>query len=324
MQRGYALRRILENLATAWVVLSLAFVLFRLLPGDPAAVLLGPLADPIVRAQVAEELGLNQPWPVQYAGYVRQILGGDFGVSFLTRQPVLDMVGPAFMNTFALAVLSAVVSFSLGTVLGVVLARKRGTRFEAVCMTIALFLRSMPPFWVGLLAIMLFAIQLKWLPFVGLRSAETVTENLLSVYLSWDFVVHAILPVGVGSLYFMVMPLLLMRSSVLSVMGEDFTELARAKGLTEWAILFRHVARAAILPVATDAAAFIGWAMGGLVTLEVVFSWPGLGKLLVSAIDWRDYPVAQAALLLICATTLTLNLVADLLYVYLDPRVEMG
>ncbi len=323
MQRGYLIRRLFESLITAWVLLTIAFVIFRLLPGDPASVILDPQADPTTRAELAHQLGLDRPWPVQYVAYVRHILTGDFGTSFLTHQPVIDQVGHAFLNSFVLVLLIAALSFSLGILFGVILARRRGTRFEAIFLAIALFLRSMPPFWVGLIAIMVFAIQLKWLPFVGLRSVETGEMSLLATYFSLDFLRHAALPVGVGTIYFLVVPMLLMRSSILVTLGEDFAELARAKGLSEWAVFIKHVARVAILPVATDAAAFIGFAVGALVTLEVVFSWPGLGRLLVSSIDWRDYPMAQAALILICVNTLFFNFVMDLLYASLDPRVEM-
>jgi peptide/nickel transport system permease protein len=185
-----------------------------------------------------------------------------------------------------------------------------------------LFFRSAPTFWVGLMAIILFSAGLGWFPAQGMRTVGTPSGSFAQMFLNWDFLHHLILPSIVAALYFMATPLLVMRNSMLEVLSEDYVEMAHAKGIKPRKVLFRHAARNALLPVVTSGALFIGSAIGGQVLIEVVFSWPGLGREIVTAVTRRDYPLAQACFIIISTTVMVMNLVADLLYAALDPRIS--
>lgn len=320
---GYITRRLLHNLITLWVVVTVIFLLFHALPGDPVDVLVDPLAGPEAREALKEQLGLNAPLTKQYLIYLRDLLSGHLGQSFMYRKPVWQLLGPAFFNTFILALLSFLVSYSVGSFLGIVLAWARGARWEKVTTAVIMLLRSAPSFWIGAAAIVLFSVRLDWFPLSGIRTEGYQAENFWAVYLSWDFIHHAVLPVLVGSLYFIGLPLLLVRNTMLEVIGEDYIEVARAKGVSPAVLLFKHAARNAIIPVLTSGALFIAWAMGGLVAIEYVFSWPGLGQQIVVALNQRDYPLAQGAFLLISVLIVVLNLLTDYLAAYLDPRIQL-
>ncbi len=322
-QVGFLGRRVLQSLFTLWLVATITFILFRLLPGDPAQVLIDPLAGPAAREALRAQLGLDRPAPIQYVMYLGGLVRGDLGVSFQLRTPVLQVVAPAFLNTLVLALLCYGVSFTIGTFLGIAAAWMRGTAREAGMVLIAVLFRSAPTFWVGAVAMMLFSVQLNLVPLSGMRSTGAEVTSLWDLYVSWDFVHHAILPVAVGSVYFVGFPLLLMRNSMLEVLGEEYIALCRAKGLGQVAVVLRHAARNAIIPVVTASALFIGWAVGGLIVLEYLFTWPGLGRQVVQALDNRDYPVAQAAFIFISVLVVLLNFIADIVTTALDPRIEL-
>ncbi|MBI4519925.1 MAG: ABC transporter permease [Gemmatimonadetes bacterium] len=315
----YIVRRLLENVVSLAIVAALIFFAFRLIPGDPVAAFVDPLADPETKRALMVRFGLDRPVWEQYALYVKNVLTGDFGISFSTKRPVFMDIGPPFTNTLMLVVPVAVISYGLGSLLGFVFGYVGG-RWDLYGSAVFLVLRSTPPFWVGLLLMMFLAYHLQWLPISGMRSSWTAEGSFVETFFSWDFVRHATLPVISGAIYFTGLPLLVARGSIRQVLGEDFIDLARAKGLSETALLFRHAARCALLPVVTQTSLFLGWAMGGLVTIEQVFSWPGLGRLLVAAAASSDYPVAMAALLLLAVIIMSLNLLTDVLYASLDPR----
>src|SRR5699024_795530 len=205
---------------------------------------------------------------------------------------------------------------------GAWMAWRRGTVGESIAITIALILRSAPTFWVGIMAIYLFSVILGWLPHSGMRSSGYEAEGFFQTFFTLDFLKHLILPSIVAGVFFLATPLLMMRNTMLEVMGEDFIEMAHAKGLKERTILYKHAARNALLPVVTAGALFIGSAIGGQVLIEYVFSWPGLGREMVLAAQRHDYPVAQASFIIMAAMIMFMNLIADLLYAYLDPRIS--
>jgi peptide/nickel transport system permease protein len=321
--RRYLLRRFLQNALTLLVVVTLIFALFRTLPGDPATVLIDPLAPAEVRAELTRRLGLDRPLWHQYTLYVRDLVAGDLGRSFLYQRPVTEVLGEKIVNTLVLVLATFLVAYGLGAAGGVFLAWKRGQRIEIAGNALVLFFRSAPVFWSGILAIMLFSFVLDLLPLGGMRSVGEGGETGLARFLAWDFVHHLILPVLVGALHFCGLPLLLVRNTVLEILGEDFIEMARAKGMSTARLVFKHALRNALLPAVTASALFIGYAMGGMVLLEYVFSWPGLGREIVTAVNNRDYPLAQASFIFISVLVMSLNFAADLLYGYLDPRVRV-
>jgi peptide/nickel transport system permease protein len=215
-------------------------------------------------------------------------------------------------------------AFLGGVTLGGVLGWVRGRRTEKISILLVLLLKAIPPFWLGILLLMLFTFELGWFPLGGLRSIGTPPLSLWHTYVSVDFLWHAALPLATTMLTFLGLPLLIMRNSVLEVMRSDYVEYARAKGLTERVVLWRHAARTALLPVVTVFSSLSGFAIGGQVVIEMVFRWPGMGRELIEAIGRRDYPVIQTAFLFLGLLVITVNLVTDLLYSYLDPRVRVN
>jgi peptide/nickel transport system permease protein len=323
-RKAYLVGRLLQSLLTLLVIMSLTFVMFRMLPADPATALLDPSASEEQKVLLRERLGLDQPVGVQYLTYMKRMLSGEFGLSFATGRDALLEVRPAFINTLFLVIASNLLSYGIGAILGAYMAWRRGSWFDNIATTLALIFRSAPPFWLGLMAIFLFSFQLGWFPIGGMRTAGFEATGMIETYLNWDFVHHASLPIIVASLYFVGLPMLLMRASMLEVLGEDYIDLVRAKGLRENAVLFRHVVRNALLPIFTQATSQFGWAMGGLMIVEYIFSWPGLGSLLVQSVHSQDLPVAQGALFFIAITVLSINLLTDLAYSYIDPRVDLN
>lgn len=323
MRARYLIRRLAQSLLTLWLIATITFVLFRLLPGDPTYALLDPSFPPDVRELLRQRFGLDRPLSVQYLHFLGNALRGEFGRSFFYHQPAMGIVREKLLNTVILAAAAFLFAYTLGILGGVLLAWRRGSRLELGGVTLALVFRSAPLFWTGMLSIMLFSFTLGWLPHAGLRTPGYAASGVLDKYLSWDFLAHLVQPAVVSGLYFLGFPLLLLRNTMLEVLGEDYIELARAKGLAEGRIMFHHAARNALLPVVTAAGIYIALAAGGIAVIEYVFSWPGLGLEIVAATQRRDFPLAQAAFLLLGTMVVVMNFLTDLVYGYLDPRVSV-
>jgi ABC-type dipeptide/oligopeptide/nickel transport system permease component len=319
--RAYLIRRIIHSIITVWIIATLIFLLFRAIPGDPTALIVDPTFPIEVREEMLRRFGLDRPVWEQYVAYMGNLLRGDMGISFFSRRPVTQEIGDRALNTLILALAAFFIAYPVGIVSGAVLATQRGKWLDSVGVTVALFFRAAPLFWTGMLAIMLFSFTLGWFPHAGMRSIGYEADNVFQKFLSTDFLRHLFLPAVVSGLYFMALPLLLLRNTMLEVLNEDFVEMARAKGIPERTVLFRHAVRNAILPVVTAAAVYIGLALGGITVIEVVFSWPGLGREIVQAVARRDFPVAQGAFLFLAVMISIMNLIADLAYGYLDPRI---
>lgn len=320
--RGYLLRRLLYSLMTIWVIATLVFLLFRSMPGDPTFMIIDPTFPPETRQHLLESFGLDRPVSEQYLRYLGNLVQGDFGVSFFSRRPVSQELGDRLMATVILSAASFLFAYPVGIVSGAFLASRRGKWIENVGISVALFFRSAPLFWTGMLAVMIFSYHLGWLPHSGMRSIGAQYSNEFERFINADFLRHLLLPMIVSGLYFTALPLLLLRNSVLETMNEDYIELVRAKGLSERTILYKHAVRNGILPVVTAAAVHIGLALSGMTVIEVVFSWPGLGRTIVQAVERQDFPVAQGAFLLLALMVLVMNFIADIAYVYLDPRIS--
>lgn len=319
--RGYIIMRVLQSILTVLVIATGLFFLFRAAPGDAADYMIDPTFPPEVKEQVRARFGLDRPVSEQYVKYMWNLLQGDMGISFFSQRPVMREIGDRVWNTLILALASFLIAYPLGVFLGAILATKRKTKIDSIGITISLFFRSAPLFWTGMILITIFSIKLDLFPYGRMREIGYEADNLFQTYFSLDFLHHLILPAFVAGLFLAALPMLLMRNSVLETLDEDYIELARAKGLKEREVLFRHGVRNAILPVVTAAAVYIGLALGGMAVIEVVFSWPGLGKLIIDAVTAKDYPLAQGAFIILAIMVSVMNLVADLLYGYLDPRI---
>jgi len=319
--RGYILGRAVQILLTLWVILTLLFFLFRLGLPDPTLALISEGLSPEDRMLVAERFGLGRPLWQQYFIYLRNVMSGELGTSFHYKAPVAGIVGEKFLNTMVLMLPAILVAYGIGQLLGVLLAWKRGTRLEFTGVSLGLIFRSAPMFWTGMLFIMVFGISLGWFPTSGMRTLPYEATGFLDKIFTLDFLRHLFLPMLVIALYYAGLPMLIMRNTMLEVMGEDFIEFCKARGLSMRRIMYRHAARNALLPIVTQAAITVGLAVGGQVVVEVVFSWPGLGLEMLQAVRTSDYPLAQASFMLMAVMILILNFATDLVYGKLDPRV---
>lgn len=319
--KGYILGRLLQILVTLWIILTLLFFFFRLGLPDPTVALVSEGLSPEDRQIIIERFGLDKPLMTQYFIYLKNVFIGEFGTSFHYKAPIADVIGEKLLNTLVLMLPAILLSYIIGPLIGVLLTWKRGTKLEMSGITIGLFFRSAPMFWTGMLFVMLFGIHLGWLPTSGMRTLPYEAANFFDKIFTLDFLRHLILPMMVIFLYYTALPMLIMRNTMLETMGEDYIEFCRAKGISMKNVMYRHAARNALLPVVTQAAITAGFAVGGQVVVEVVFSWPGLGMEMLQAVRTSDYPLAQATFLLLAAMVLIMNFFADVLYSKLDPRV---
>ncbi len=317
-------KRLAHMLFVLWAIASILFLMFRLLPGDPTLAYIDPSFTQEQRAMIQHQFGLDLPLSRQYVIFLGNILHGEFGLSFRQRLPVTDLVLSTLPNTLLLTLTALVAAYGFGGLFGAVLAWTRGSRFEAASIPLVLATRAAPEFWVGMLLLAVFAFGLGWFPSGGATSPGAVFPSGWARVTSADFARHLVLPALTLAIYLQGLPVLLMRSNMLEVMGEEFVTMARMKGLPERDIMLRHAARNALLPLVTAFALGFGASVGGNVVIETVFSWPGLGRMLVDAVGSSDYPLAQGAFLLIAAVLVGMNFVADMLYGLLDPRVAHG
>jgi len=314
-------RRVLHSLFVLWAVVTILFLMFRLMPGNPLAAYINETLDEAQQQAMMRQFGLDQPLGIQYLIYLGNLLQGELGLSFHQRTPVWDIVLSVLPNTLALTVTGVIIAYVFGVLVGAFLAWNRGSWIEGATIPVVLGTRAAPEFWVGMVLLAVFSFNLGWFPAGGANSAGAFYDGEVRRMLSADFLAHLALPAITMALYLQGLPLLLMRSTMLEVMHEDFVTMARMKGLSQWRIVIRHAARNALLPVVTAFALGLGATISNNVVVEVVFSWPGLGRLLVQAVSSSDYPLAQGAFLLISVVLITMNLIADLLYTVLDPRV---
>lgn len=318
---GYFFRRLIQMFATYWIILTVLFFMLRLALPDPTAVLVVDGLGAEEQAMIRARFGLDQPLWRQYFIYLRNFFQGELGMSFHYKSSVTPILMEKFLNTISLMFPAILLSYTIGPALGVILSWKRGTKIEFSGIVGGLLLRSAPIFWTGMIFIMIFGIWLGILPTSGMRTMPYEATGFLNKVFTLDFLWHLILPGLTIALYYMGLPMLIMRNTMLETMGEDFIELCHAKGISERTIMYKHAARNALLPVVTQAAVTVGLAVGGQVVAEVVFSWPGLGREMIQAVRTSDFPMAQAAFMLMAALVLIMNFIADMLYSYLDPRV---
>ncbi len=312
--------RLLQSVVVLWVIVTLLFLLFRLMPGSPLVAYIDPTFTREQQDELLRQFGLDEPLPIQYLIYLGNLLQGEFGSSFFHRDPVGSLLLQVLPNTLYLTLTALVVAYVAGVLGGIVLAWRRGTRLEKSGVVLTLMTRAAPDFWVGMILLVVFAGTLQWLPSSGATSAGTIYASELDKLTSVDFWRHLVLPATTLAIYLHGLPLLLMRSNMLEVMQDDFVTMNRLIGHSE-ARIMRRVARNALLPVVTALALAVGYSIEGNVVIENVFGWPGLGRMLVTAVAANDYPLAQGAFVLIAVVMVTMNFIADILYGVLDPRV---
>jgi ABC-type dipeptide/oligopeptide/nickel transport system permease component len=304
---AYVLRRLALALLTLVGVTVVIFLLIRLIPGDPARLIAGLLASDEDVQRLRVELGLTQPLHVQYLIFFTGLLHGNLGSSAATRAPVLDEIALRLRPTVLLAVCSIVVATIGGLVAGIVSATRRYSVLDYLAMTVATFGVSIPVFWLGLMLMLLFAVYLHWLPAGGYgRPAHFILPTLALAAFSTGIIAR------------------MTRSSLLETFNQDYVRTARAKGVPWPGVVLRHALKNALIPVLTVIGLQFGALLGGAVLTETTFAWPGMGRLLVNSISSRDYPVIQGLVLVFAAMFALVNLVVDLLYAYVDPRIHYG
>jgi peptide/nickel transport system permease protein len=299
------LTRCLAGIPALLLVTVLVFTVVRLIPGDPARILAGDFATDQAVAELRQRWRLDRPLPVQYAAYVAGLARGDLGRSTATSLPVAAELGERFLRTLLLAGAAILVATLVGVTLGILSATHRASLLDFAATALALAGVSTPIFWSGLILILLFSVELPWLPAGGTGSFA-----------------HLILPAVSLGLFGAGVIARQTRSSMLETLGEDFVRTARAKGLAERIVVYKHALKNALIPVVTVLADQFGRMLGGAILTETVFSWPGMGRYLIEAIAMRDYPVIQGIILVFATSFLVVNLLLDISYALLDPRVQ--
>jgi peptide/nickel transport system permease protein len=311
---GYILRRLLFGIPTLLGVTIIVFSLLHLSPGDPVSAMV-PADAPLELVQmIRQQMGLDQPLPVQYWRWLTRVVQGDLGNSLATRRPVLGEIRGALGNTFVLAISAAIVGFTLGVGLGTIAAFFQGRWLDKVASATAISGVSLPHYWVGIVLIIIFSVELNWLPAMGMQETQGQT-SLLSLLR------HMILPTIALSLIPMGVVMRMVRTSILEILNQEFVLTLRAKGLWSRTIT-RHVMKNAAPPVLTLMGLQFGYLLGGSVLVETVFSWPGSGFLLNLAIFQRDIPMLQGVILILASFFVLLNLLVDILHSLIDPRIR--
>jgi len=310
---GYVLRRLIQ-VAIALIGVSIAvFAVVHLVPGDPIRIALGTRFDPDVYQALYERAGFDQPIPVQYVSWLGGALTGDLGVSFRTGTSVTALVLERLPATLTLAGAALFIALLISIPVGIVSAVRSGSKLDYFTTAASQVGVSVPDFWAGIMYILLFSLMLGWLPSSGYAS-------LLDNPVEW--LRHLVLPALTVGLISGSILTRFVRSAVLEALNQDYVRTAYAKGLPERRVIFEHVLPNAWIPIVTVVGLQLGFLLGGVVVVEVIFAWPGLGRLALTAVEGRDYPVLQGAVLYIAFTFLIVNLVVDILYAYLDPRVK--
>jgi peptide/nickel transport system permease protein len=310
---SYLGRKLIQMLPVAFFVTVIVFSLTNLLPGDPTVTILGEQATPEQRAAVRIEYGLDQPAPIRYVTWLSRVAQGEFGRSLRTREDVGAMLAARIPVTLQLGLLSILIAVAIGVPAGILAARFRGGLIDVAASLVAMSSVAVPYFWMGVLMIMLFSLQLGWLPASGhVRFLDDPAQNM-------KLMVMPALTIGTA---FAALVMRQTRASMLQVLSMDYVRTARAKGLSERLVLIRHALRNALIPIITVIGLQVGALLGGAVVTETVFALPGLGRMLVDGIFQRDFPVIQGAILFIVIAVFLVNLLTDMLYRVLDPRVE--
>ena len=307
------LRRLLQLIPTLFVVVAFTCIATRLIPGDPVAAMVGDQYDVSKVEEMRASLGLDDPIIVQFWNYLVSICQGDFGTSYYFNQPAIDMIAQRLPNTLLISVIALIIAVIFGVVFGVVSARKQNSIVDYVLTVLSLFGVSAPVFWVGIMLVLLFSVTLGWLPSYGMGSIEK--DGLIG------FISHLVLPCFCLAIIPMGTFTRITRSSMIETLGSDSVRAMRARGVSETSITWKHALKNALPPIITVIAIQFAGCFAGAVLTENVFAWPGMGTMITSAIDNRDYSLIQATVLVVAIAFVVINLITDLLYMVINPKV---
>lgn len=331
---AFVIRRILIVIPTLLGVTVIVFLMLRITPGDPAELLLGERATPAALEAMREYLGLNEPLYVQYGMFIKRAVRLDLGETIWSREKVSNEIGQRFPATIELALVAMFISCVLGITLGIISATKQYSWFDYVSMVTSLFGVSMPVFWLGLMLMLLFSLTLGWFPMSGRIGIETDLRTVTNFFVldailqrNWGALRDALMHLTLPALALSTIPLAIVsrmtRSSMLEVLRQDYIKTAKAKGLSQTKIVLKHALRNGLIPVVTVIGLQFGILMGGAILTETVFAWPGVGKWLFDGVVKRDYMVIQGGTLLVATTFVIVNLVVDVLYAVINPRISV-
>jgi peptide/nickel transport system permease protein len=330
---AYTLRRLFSLIPVLLGLSLIVFFMIRAIPGDPAQIILGQLATKEAVAELTKQLGLDQPWYSQYLKYIGGLLTGDLGESIRTKAPISQEMWPYLAATIELSFCAMLIAVVIGVNAGIISAWYQNSWFDYVAMVLALIGVSMPIFWLGLMEQWVFAIKLEILPTSGREDVRNPVTAITHLYMIdtllqgrtdqfWDVIKHLVLPASALATIPMAIIARITRSTMLEVMRSDFIRTARAKGLKMFWVVYKHSLKNAIIPVLTIIGLQTGLLLGGAILTETIFSWPGIGRYIYDAIGYRDYPVIQSGILVIAFIFVMINLIVDLLYAAIDPRIK--
>ena len=332
---AYIIRRIMIMVPTLLGVSVIVFLMLHITPGDPAELLLGERATEEALNELREHLGLNEPLYVQYGMFLKRLMRGDLGETIWTRQKVWIEVKQRFPATIELSIFALGISCFMGMLLGIISATRQYSIFDYLSMVGALAGVSMPIFWLGLVFMLLFSLNLGWLPLSGRLSIDVELEIITNFYIldavltrNWvafkDAIWHIIMPAVTLSTIPTAIVARMTRSAMLDVLRQDYIKTAKAKGLSKFMVIFKHALRNALIPVVTTIGLQFGVLLGGAILTETIFAWPGVGKWMYDAVMQRDYMVIQGGVLFIAALFVVINLCVDLLYAIINPRISVS
>ena len=307
------LKRIFQLIPVLLITMSMTFVITRVLPGNPAVSILGPQATAEDIAKLEEEMGLHDPMPVQYINYMKRILTGDLGTSYRYNRPVADIIFEKLPNTLQIALASLIIALLIGVPVGIISAVKQYSVFDYISMIAALIGVSMPSFWLGLMLVLIFSVNLGWFPTMGMGAISNGIGDVIS---------HLFLPSLCLSFGSMANFARISRSSMLEVIDQDYMKAVRAKGIRENVVIIKHGLKNALPPIVTVLGMRIAALMTGAIMIETIFAWPGIGRLIVDAINNNDFEMIQGTVLFMAILYVTVNLVVDIIYLYINPKVS--
>lgn len=329
----YLLKRLLIVVPTLLGASIIVFLMVHLIPGDPVTVMLGERATDAAREALIQKLGLDQPLHVQFWTWLTNVSQGDFGVSIRTNTAVTEEIFSRLPATVELTFAAIFIAVVFGIFFGVTAARYRNSIFDQMSIGFSLLGVSIPIFWLGMMMIFLFSVVMGWLPVSGRLTLGISLETITGLYLIdsllegnmrafWDALRHLVMPAAALSTVSLALFVRVTRSSMLDVLNEDYVRTARAKGLNMNIVIYKHALKNALIPIVTVVGLSVAQLLGGAVLTETVFSWPGIGRLLISSIGFRDYPMIQGIVFMLVFAFIIINLLVDLIYAYLDPRIR--
>lgn len=305
--RSFLIKRVLLAIGVVFAISAITFFVLNIVPGDPVRIMVGEMADDATVERIREQMGLNDPVHVQYARWLTNMLQGDFGTSYTQSKPVVTLMGQAFLTTARLAGLAYVFALALGLVIGVVAAVNHGKWIDRALMALSILGISAPVFWVAVIFQIVFALTLKWFPLSGIKT--------------WQAFVLPVIALGVR---YAASIARVTRTSMLDVLSQDFMRTAEAKGVRKWTVIIGHGLRNALIPIITIAGTQLGEILTGSILIESIFMMPGMGKLLLDAINSRDLPLIQGGVMYIAIICVVVYLIVDILYAVVDPRIRLG